>query len=170
MLHFSDRISATEYHAASATEYHAACVGRSAFTWAFTWAFTLSSLCFFFHLLLRGGASDTAKRHAGGHLYVKGLTLSSLCFSGLHGLVRLNVKRVTRHAHTCTQNSPSAPTRMLTSRTGVCRRACLGQFQQTRIQASSLLPPEHVLFGVVKWKLDVQLYWLDPLHSLQKVY
>ena len=53
---------------------------------------------------------------------------------------------------------------------GVCRRACLGQFQQTRIQASSLLPPEHVLFGVVKWKLDVQLYWLDTLHSLQKVY
>ena len=56
------------------------------------------------------------------------------------------------HTHTCTQNSPSAPTRMLTSWTGVCRRACLGQFQQTRIQASSLLPPEHVLFGVVKWK------------------
>ena len=24
---------------------------------------------------------------------------------------------------------------------------------------------EHVLFGVVKWKLDVQLYWLDTLHS-----
>ena len=40
----------------SPTEYHAACVGHS----AFTSAFTLSSLCFLFHLLLRGGASDTA--------------------------------------------------------------------------------------------------------------
>ena len=51
-----------------------------------------------------------------------------------------------------------------------CVSACAALRRGIIIRHMEILQREHVLFGVIKWKLDVQLYWLDTLHSLQKVY